>query len=341
MYLFDLTRHLIEIESITPNEREVGDFLYGYLSAMAEQYDGVVERMQVEPGRDNIFVRFGEPLTTLSTHMDTVPPYVPFREDEEFIWGRGACDTKGIIAAMLCAASRLLRQGQRNFGLLFVVGEERNSAGAYHAARHPRGSRYLINGEPTENKLALGSKGALRYEVIANGRMAHSAYPELGDSAIVRLLNSLERIRRLELPCDEVLGPSTLNIGIIHGGRAANVIPDEAHAELFVRVVGDVTDLRQAVEAAAAPDALAREVLFIPAARLGSLAGFETTVVAYTTDIPVFEGAWGQPFLIGPGSIHVAHTLDERVAKSDLVRAVSLYEQMVKQLAAEARATTL
>jgi acetylornithine deacetylase len=332
MHLYNLTRQLIEIESITPNEREVGDFLYGCLSAMAEQYEGVVERMEVEPGRDNIFVRFGEPVITLSTHMDTVPPYVPFREDEEFIWGRGACDTKGIIAAMICAASRLLGQGHRNFALLFVAGEERNSAGAYHAARHPRGSRYLINGEPTENKLALGSKGALRYELIATGRMAHSAYPELGDSAILRLLNALERIRRVELPVDEVLGPSTLNIGLVHGGRAANVIPDEARAELFVRVVGDVTGLRRAVEAAAAPDALAREVLFIPAVRLGSLDGFETTVVAYTTDIPVFGGAWGVPFLIGPGSIHVAHTLEERVAKSDLTRAVSLYEQMVKQL---------
>jgi acetylornithine deacetylase len=337
MHLFNLTRQLIEIESITPNEREVGDFLFGYLSAMAEQYDGVVERMVVEPGRDNIFVRFGEPVTTLSTHMDTVPPHVPFLEDEKFIWGRGACDTKGIIAAMICAASRLLQQGHRDFGLLFVVGEERNSAGAYHAAGHPRGSRYLINGEPTENKLALGSKGALRYEVIANGRMAHSAYPELGDSAILRLLNALERIRRVELPVDEVLGQSTLNIGLIHGGRAANVIPDEARAELFVRVVGDVTDLRRVLEEAAAPDAQIREVLFIPAAKLGSLDGFETTVVAFTTDIPVFGGAWGQPFLIGPGSIHVAHTLEERVRKSDLVRAVSLYEQMVKQLAAEAK----
>jgi acetylornithine deacetylase len=186
-------------------------------------------------------------------------------------------------------------------------------------------------------QLALGSKGALRYEVIANGRMAHSAYPELGDSAILRLLNALDRIRRVELPSDEVLGQSTLNIGLINGGRAANVIPDEARAELFVRVVGDVTDLRRVLEEAAAPDAQMREVLFIPAAKLGSLDGFETTVVAFTTDIPVFGGAWGQPFLIGPGSIHVAHTLEERVRKSDLVRAVSLYEQMVKQLAAESK----
>jgi len=334
MHLFDLTRKLIEIESITPNEREVGDFLFGYLSAMAEQHGGTAERMPVEPGRDNILVSFGTPVTiTLSTHMDTVPPYVPFREDEEFLWGRGACDTKGIIASMICAAERLLRQGQRNFALLFVVGEERNSAGAYEAAKNPRGSRYLINGEPTENKLALGSKGALRYEITAQGRMAHSAYPELGQSAILRLLNALERIRHLRLPYDELLGQSTLNIGVIQGGRAPNVIPDEARAEVFIRVVGDVTDVRHSMELATDPDAQAKEVLHIPAVKLGALEGLETTVVAYTTDIPAFNGAWGLPFLIGPGSIHVAHTLEERVRKSDLVKAVSLYERMVKQLA--------
>jgi acetylornithine deacetylase len=334
MQLFELARRLIDIESITPNERAVAAFLFELLDGLARRFDGHAERMPVEEDRDNIFVRFGSPDVVLSTHMDTVPPFLPSREDDEHIWGRGACDTKGIIAAMIAAARELLVSGRRNFGLLFVVGEERNSAGALAAAQSPRGSKFVINGEPTENKLALGSKGALRYEIIASGRMAHSAYPELGESAIDKLLNALERIRRIRLPVHEVLGPSTLNIGTIQGGRAPNVIPDHASAEIFIRVVGDVAETRRHVEAAALPDADAREVLFIPAVQLGSLDGFPTTVVAFTTDIPAFEGAWGQPFLIGPGSIHVAHTSEERIRKSELVEAVSLYKRLVETLSA-------
>jgi acetylornithine deacetylase len=332
MNVLELTRALIEIESITPNEREIGNFLFGQLDDLARRFDGHAERIPVEENRDNVFVYFGEPRVVLSTHMDTVPPFIPWREDEAHIWGRGACDTKGLIAAMITAAVELLESGTRNFGLLFVVGEERNSAGALVAAKTPRGAKFLINGEPTENKLALGSKGALRYEILARGKMAHSAYPELGESAIEKLLNALERIRKVPLPVDPVLGPSTLNIGTIQGGRAPNVIPDEAVAEIFVRVVGDVTELRRAIDAAARPDAETKEILFIPAVHLGSLEGFETTVVAYTTDIPAFAGAWGQPFLIGPGSIHVAHTKEERIPKSQLTAAVSLYRKLVEKL---------
>jgi acetylornithine deacetylase len=332
MHLFDLTRKLIDIESITPNEGEVGDFLFGYMSAMAEQYQGQVERMPAEPGRDNIFVRFGNAVVTLTTHMDTVPPFIASSDDGESIWGRGACDTKGIIASMIIAAHNLLKSGQRNFALLFVVGEERNSVGAYAAAKVNRGSRFLINGEPTENKLAIASKGALRYEIVAKGRMAHSAYPALGESAILKLLDALERIRRLRLPEDDLLGPSTMNIGLISGGRAPNVIPDEAKAEIFIRVVGPVLDLCNEIEIAACPDADAKEVLFIPALRLGTLPDFETTVVAFTTDIPAFDGAWGRPFLIGPGTIRVAHTADEHIPKSQLLEAVAIYERMVRQL---------
>jgi acetylornithine deacetylase len=332
MHVFEVTRRLIDIESITPNETEVGNFLFGYLAEMASAFDGQIERMPVESGRDNVFIRFGEPVVTLSTHMDTVPPFVASREDEHNIWGRGACDTKGIIAAMITAAQHLLQSGARDFGLLFVVGEERNSAGAYAAARERRGCRFLINGEPTENKLALGSKGALRYQILGRGKMAHSAYPELGDSAILRLLNSLERIRRVQLPTDPVLGASTLNVGTISGGRAPNIIPDEAQAEIFIRVVGDVTELRSQIAEAAQPDCEAKEVLFIPAVRLGALDGLETTVVAFTTDIPAFSNSWGQPFLIGPGSIHVAHTTGEYIPKDQLLEAVAIYKRMVTRL---------
>jgi acetylornithine deacetylase len=333
MQLFELTRALIDTESITGNEERVGLQLLDYVSALAARHGGYAERSEVEPRRANIFACWGDrPVVTLSTHIDTVPPFIPSREDGEFIWGRGACDTKGIIAAMLKAAEALLADGVRNFGVLFVVGEERNSAGAYYAAARPKGARYIINGEPTENKLALGSKGALRYEIAAAGRMAHSAYPELGESAIDKLLDALARIRAIPLPVDELLGPSTMNIGTIAGGRAPNVIADAAAAEIFVRLVGDSTATKDAIAAAVAGKAEAREMLEIPAVRLGSLAGFETTVVAFTTDIPAFGDAWGTPFLIGPGSIHVAHTLDERIPKRQLEDAVGIYRDMVNQL---------
>jgi len=333
MDVFALTRALIDIESITTNEEAVGNSLYDCLAGLAQRYGGRVERMDVEPRRFNVFAQWGDTLAvTLSTHMDTVPPFFASRDDGAFIWGRGACDTKGIIACMITAAEALLEAGERDFGLLFVVGEERNSAGAYHAATQPRGSRYIINGEPTENKLALGSKGTLRYEVVAHGKMAHSAYPELGDSAIHKLVDVLAEMRRIPLPVDALLGASTLNIGTISGGRAPNVIADEARAEILIRLVGDSTATKQALERAVEGRAELREVLEIPALRLGSLDGLETTVVAYTTDIPAFDGQWGEPFLIGPGSIHVAHTLEERVPKRELTEAVQLYQRMVKQL---------
>ena len=332
MNLFELTRTLVDIESITENEERVGNFLFDYLSAMASHTSGHVERMEVAPHRFNVLARWGNPVVTLSTHMDTVPPFFASREDAECIWGRAACDTKGIIASMLHAAEALLAGGGSNFAMLFVVGEERNSAGAYRAAQSPIGSKFLINGEPTENRLALGSKGALRYEIVAEGRMAHSAYPELGESAIDKLLSALDRIRLLELPVDDLLGPSTLNIGTISGGRAPNIIADQARAEIMIRLVGDSQSTREAIAKAVAGCAEAREVLEIPAVRLGRLDGFETMVVAYTTDIPAFGGTWGQPYLIGPGTIHMAHTLEERVPKRQLLEAVEIYQRMVKQL---------
>jgi len=332
MDVFELTRELVEIASVTGREKQIGDYLFDLLEALASHSGGSVERMPVEPARFNVLACWGRPRVTLSTHMDTVPPHIPSREDDEFIWGRGACDAKGIIAAMIKAAEQLLAEGRRDFALLFVVGEERNSAGALAAARAGRGSRWLINGEPTENKLALGSKGALRYEAEAQGRMAHSAYPELGDSAIDKLLDFLEQIRRLPLPSDPLLGPSTLNIGTIAGGRAPNVIADEARAEIMVRLVSDPEPIRRAFQRAATGRVSLREVLMVPPVRLNSLDGFETTVVSFTTDIPAFQGAWGAPFLIGPGAIHLAHTLEERVAKSDLLQAVEIYKKMVNIL---------
>jgi len=333
MNVFELTRALVDIESITGNEEKVGLYLFDYLSELTSRYGGRIERMEVEPHRFNVFAQWGErPAVTLSTHIDTVPPFFPSREDHEFIWGRAACDTKGIIASMIKAVERLLADGGSNLGLLFVVGEERNSAGAFRAAKESRGSRFIINGEPTENKLALGSKGALRYELVASGKMAHSAYPELGESAIEKLLDALADLRGIKLPVDPTLGASTMNIGTISGGRAPNIIPDQARAEIFIRLVGDSTATKRAMLDAVRGRVAVNEVLEIPALRLGALDGMETTVVAYTTDIPAFGTSWGQPFLLGPGTIHVAHTLEERVPKRQLLDAVEIYQRMVKEL---------
>jgi acetylornithine deacetylase len=336
MNVFELTRALVDIESISGNEFQVATFLHGYLARLAEASGGAVERMDVEEKRFNVFAHWGEPVVTLSTHTDTVPPFFSSREDAEFIWGRGACDAKGIIAAMIGAAEKLRADGVSGFGLLFVVGEERNSTGALAAARMPRGSRYLVNGEPTENKLAVASKGALRFEIVARGKTAHSAYPELGVSAIDALLDALEAIRRVPLPRDPVLGPSTMNIGTIAGGRAPNVVADAAMAEILVRTVGDADVVRDAFAAAINGRAEMKEILAVPVMRFEQVDGLATTVVSFTTDVPALCPSWGKALLIGPGSIRVAHTAEERVPKKDLSDAVAIYSELVRRLLAGA-----
>jgi acetylornithine deacetylase len=334
MDLFELTRALVDIESVTNNEGRAGEFLFRHLSPLAAKYGGCVERVEVEAERFNVFASWGKPVVTMSTHMDTVPPFFSSREDEEFLWGRGSCDAKGIIAAMITAIEQLLAEGISDLALLFVVGEERNSAGARAAAKTPRGCSYLINGEPTENKLCVASKGALRFELTAKGRLAHSGYPEQGSSAIHALLDVLNDVRRLLLPEDSLLGKTTLNIGTICGGRAPNVVADEARAELMFRLVGDVVPVRQAVHEAAAGRVEVREVLYTPVFHFSAFDGLPTTVVAFTTDVPTLAPTWGTPFLIGPGSIHVAHTAEERIAKRELRDAVPIYAGMVRQLLA-------
>ena len=334
-----LTRQLIDIESITYNEGAVGEFLAGYLAERGFR----VERMPVAqpPESKSTCERFNvygaaqeaAPVVVLSTHMDTVPPYIQSSEDEEFIYGRGACDAKGIIAAQIAAAERLRELGVP-VGVLFVVGEERDSAGAKAANLQPKGSKFLINGEPTDNRVAVASKGALRAVVKAAGKMAHSAYPELGDSATHKLVRALDRMLELELPVNPKVGPSTLNIGVVEGGRAPNVIADKAEAQVLVRLVGDAKATREALtKVAAGADAQVDFTLEIPFKELRTVEGLPTMVAAFTTDVPWLT-AWGEPVLLGPGSIHVAHTPDEKLAKAELAEAIELYVKVAQGLVA-------
>ncbi len=262
--------------------------------------------------------------------MDTVPPFIPSSEDANRVHGRGSCDAKGIIAVQIAAAERLRKEGI-HVGLLFLVGEERDSLGAKVANQRPAGSKFLVNGEPTENRVAVASKGALRAEVIAHGRMAHSAYPELGESAIDKLLLALQRLRAMKLPVEEGIGPCTLNIGVIEGGRAPNVIPDHARAQLLYRLVGPAEQLKREIVDAVGDLAQVEFVLEIPFVRLRTLDGLPTMVAAFTTDIPALSN-WGQPLLIGPGSIHVAHTDREYVEKKQLQEAVDVYCSIARGL---------
>lgn len=329
-----LTRQLIDIESISGNEAAVGNYLYGELCRVGYQ----TRRIPVQDDRFNLYATSPEqphPAIVFSTHMDTVPPFIPSSEDATRIYGRGSCDAKGIIAAQIAASERLRQQGIY-VGLLFVVGEERDSLGAkvandYAASQPAHAAKYLVNGEPTENHIALASKGTLRVEVTASGRMAHSAYPELGESAIDKLIAALSRLLAMPLPSDPEIGPCTLNIGLIEGGRAPNVIPDHAHADLVYRLVGPSQDLRREILAAAGDQVKIEFPLELPFLRLRTIDGLPTMIAAFTTDIPRLTN-WGEPLLIGPGSIHVAHTEREFIDKQQLADAIDLYCTIAKRL---------
>jgi acetylornithine deacetylase len=323
------TRQLVDIESVTGNEGPVGDFLRRELSRMGYH----AKKLSVEGDRGNVYATAPEqprPEIVFSTHMDTVPPFIPSSEDADRVYGRGSCDAKGIIAAQIAAAEQL-RQDGIHAGLLFVAGEEKDSLGAAVANQQSPGCKFLINGEPTDNRIAIASKGSLRAEVTAAGRMAHSAYPELGESAIDKLLEALNRLRTVQLPIEEGVGPCTVNIGVIEGGLAPNVIPDKARAQLLYRLVGPAEQLKQDIVDAVGNVATVEFVLEIPFMSLRTLDGLPTMVAAFTTDIPALSN-WGEPILVGPGSIHVAHTVGEYVEKKELREAVDLYCEIAKRL---------
>jgi acetylornithine deacetylase len=333
-----LTRQLCEIESTTFHEGAVGDFLADALASRGWAVEKTaVEQPQItaELGlRWNVYAgNAGEtPDLVFSTHMDTVPPYIPFREDDDFLYGRGVCDAKGILAAQV-AAAEVLRDAGYKIGMLFVSGEERDSAGARAANQTPKGSRFLINGEPTDNRLALASKGALRAAFKATGKMAHSAYPELGDSAVHKIVHLMEKVLNLPMAELEGIGPATVNIGQIGGGYAPNVIADKAEAQVLVRTVTSSEPVKAQLLEVAGDQASVEFTLDTPFLRLRSVEGLPTMVAKFATDIPHLTN-WGEPVLLGPGSIHVAHTPDEKLSKKELLQAVDLYIKVAKQLLA-------
>ena len=322
-----LAAELLAIDSSTGAESGAIDFVARWLVTRGWN----VNLQEVTRGRANVWASRGGRGITLSTHLDTVPPYLPPKLNGDKLAGRGAADAKGIAAAMLAAAERLTEAGEERVDLLFVVGEEKGSDGARTANRLPATSRYLVNGEPTESKLASGAKGSQRVTVRIRGRAAHSAYPQLGRSAIEPMLALLPTIHDLELPSDPVLGDTTVNIGTIRGGTEANIIPALCEAELMFRLVGPVEPLRAMVEEWARGKAELEWGSYIPAQHFHTISGFDVAPVAYTTDIPLLN-RWGTPLLFGPGSIHVAHTPDEYIDVRELRAAVDSYERIVRAL---------
>ena len=328
--VFRLTRELIDIPSVTGEEFEIGNSLGELLNRLGYH----VELQDISSERANIIATTEAPArVVLSTHMDTVPPFIASREDDEFIYGRGACDAKGIIAAQIAAAEQLRTAGVREIGLLFTVDEEVTSAGAKVANEHSvaQSCEFLINGEPTDNRLAIGTKGSLQARITTNGRAAHSAYPEQGESAIEKLLDLLQEVRATDWPADEKFGETTCNIGVISGGTRANVIPDQAQAILQLRLAEKAAAIQPLLEARMDGRGKLEYTSVHDPVHLLTLEGFETMLARFTTDIPYLSN-WGKPLLIGPGSILVAHTDDERVAKTELLRAVEIYTDLVQRL---------
>jgi len=327
----DLAHQLIDIPSISGDEEAVARFLASYLRDLGygiTMLDGV-------PGRPGLLARTAAPpRVVFCTHLDTVAPHVPASEDDAFLYGRGACDAKGIIAAQVTAAERLRAEGFDEVGLLFVVDEERGSLGARAANAHPAAGdcRFLIVGEPTENRLAVGSKGSLRLTLRCEGTGGHSAYPERGRSAIHTLVQVLADVQAVAWPRDPYFGDTTCNIGLIGGGEAANVIAPAAHAELHLRLATDQAPVRELLERAVGGRAKIEYQSFTPPVRLTPVPGFDQCVVGFTTDVPHLS-SWGTPLLLGPGSIHDAHTARERVGKAELERGVEYYVRLARQLA--------
>lgn len=322
-----LAAELLTIDSSTGAESGAVDFVSKWLVARGWN----VSLQEISRGRANVWASRSGKGVTLSTHLDTVPPYIAPRLVGDKLYGRGACDAKGIAAAMLVAADNLANSGEQRVDLLFVVGEEKGSDGARAANRLAATSRFLVNGEPTESKLASGAKGSLRVMVRTRGRAAHSAYAHLGESAIKPMLELLPALENIDLPTDAVLGTTTLNVGTLRAGTEANIVPASAEAEIMFRIVGDPDPVRAQLDQWANGKAELEYGSYIPAQHFHTIPGFEVAPVAYTSDIPLL-GKWGTPLLFGPGSIHVAHTPDEFIDVTELRASVAAYERIVRSL---------
>ena len=327
-----LARQLIDIDSTTGREGEAAQVLAAFLRDRG--YSVLEQPLDQDPTRLNVIAAVGEPQVVLSTHIDCVPPFFPSRLEDGVLYGRGACDAKGILAAQVAAADRIRQRGDTRVGLVFVAGEERGSEGAVAANRIASPSRYLINGEPTDNRLGAATRGVFRVRLRTEGVAAHSGYPSLGRSAIEALIDVLVSLRAVSWPDDSVLGRTHYTVGLIEGGVAPNVVPARASAEVLFRSVGPHDDIRAALAAAVADRAEVEEVLEVPPVQLDTREGFESAVFAYTTDIPLLSN-WGTPLLLGPGSIHVAHTDREHVRVDELLGAVDLYDRLASSLLGE------
>jgi acetylornithine deacetylase len=317
-------RELIDIDSTTGREQEAGAWLASKLRAMGYT---VVEQT-VKRGCANVLATLDDPVVVFSTHYDCVPPFFSSSVRDGRLYGRGSCDAKGILAAQLAAAERLRAQGERRVGMLFVVGEERGSDGAVAANANPVGSKFLINGEPTDSRLGLATRGNLRVRLIASGRACHSAAPEHGESAIDKLIDALVYLRTLELPQEPMLGRTYYTIGLIDGGVAPNVVPAHASAEVMFRTIGPADEVLRAIAPLESLVAI-EEVLRVPIVRLHTVDGFDAAVFPFTTDVPLLD-RWGTPMLFGPGSFLVAHTDQEHLELTELHAAVDSYERLAR-----------
>lgn len=327
MTVQDIARQLIDIPSVTGEEEHV---LLAIESLLAEM--GIpVERQPVADRRWNLFAGWrGDDTVAFCTHVDTVPPWYPSRVEDGMLFGRGACDTKGIIASMLVAGQQLLQKGITP-GYLFVVGEETDSIGARTAAASGRRASAIIVGEPTDNHLASGHKGVVSYFLRTRGKASHSAYPERGHSAIHDLLDIIADIRSQDWGENEILGSATLNIGLIRGGVALNTFAPDAEASLMHRIVDDAASRSKMVEEIVAGRADIEFQTISEPQFLETLPGFPVKSVNFGTDIPHLR-PMGRCLLAGPGSVHDAHTDHERIGIAEMEEAVDMYVRLYSAL---------
>ncbi|KAF9888623.1 hypothetical protein FE257_008555 [Aspergillus nanangensis] len=336
--VISLLYDLIEVPSNSEYEQDVAVFLDNHLTALGY----TVERIPIAQGstRENVYAYLGSQRKTracLSSHMDTVPPHIPLRVDGSTIYGRGACDDKGPMAAQICALEELRAEGKVKEGdvsLLFVVGEEKGGPGMLAANNHDLSFEGVVFGEPTEGKLVVGHKGHLVFELIGEGKACHSGYPHHGTNANIALVEALNDFLTTKFPDSSLLGPSTFNIGKLEGGVSYNIVPAASKALCAVRVATDMPGIKKIVADTAAkhPNIRLEFKFEYPETLLDhDVEGFETGPVSYGTDVPRFKGNH-KKYLYGPGSILVAHGENEQIEMSELLEGVKRYKTLTTHI---------